>query len=45
VSETSQTIEVDTVILLQRFGVFIIVMLINVILIMALFVFFFGLSS
>jgi len=40
VIETSQATELYIVILLQRFGVFIIVMLINLILIMALFCFF-----
>ena len=38
--ETSQATELYIVILLQRFGVFIIVMLINLILIMVLFCFF-----
>ena len=38
--ETSQATELYIVILLQRFGVFIIVMLINLIFVMVLFVFF-----
>jgi len=40
VSETSQTTELEIVIVLQRFGIFIIVILINLIFVMVLFVFF-----